>query len=139
MPDPCLRPGNTNGDGTPEVAWKIQRGIPEIPSPVCYEGKVFLVRDGGLVECLNADSGTVLYNERAGVGGGYAGSPIAANGRLYLASQSGTIIVIDASSDQLKVLASNALGEKITATPAMAEDKLYVRTERHLFAFGARP
>ena len=135
----ALRPGKTNGDGTPTVAWKIQRGIPEIPSPVCYEGKVFLVRDGGLVECLAADSGTVLYNERVGVGGGYAASPIAADGRVYLASQTGTITVIDAGSDHLKVLASNALGEKITASPGLAEDKIYVRTEKHLFAFGAKP
>jgi outer membrane protein assembly factor BamB len=134
----ALRPGDANGDGPPPVAWKIQRGIPEIPSPVCYQGKVFLVRDGGLVQCLAADSGTVLYQERLGVGGGYAASPIAADGRLYLASQSGTIIVIDAGSDQLKVLASNPLGERITATPAMAEDKLYVRTEKHLFAFGPK-
>lgn len=134
----ALRPGDANGDGTPPLAWKVQRGIPEIPSPVCYQGKVFLVRDGGLVECVAADSGTVLYQERLGVAGGYAASPIAADGRLYLASESGTITVIDAGSDQLKVLASNALGEGITATPAMAEDKLYVRTEKHLFAFGPR-
>ena len=59
--------------------------------------------------------------------------------RVSLASQTGTIIVLDAGSDHLTVLAYNALGEKITATPAMAEDKIYVRTEKHLFAFGARP
>jgi outer membrane protein assembly factor BamB len=135
----ALRPAPSNGAWTPTVAWKTQRGIPEIPSPVCYLGKVFLVRDGGLLQCLEADSGSVLYNERLGVGGGYAASPVAADGRVYLASQTGTITVIDARSDQLKVLAFNPLGEKITATPGMADDKIYVRTEKHLFAFGARP
>jgi outer membrane protein assembly factor BamB len=135
----ALRPGQTNGEWTPTVAWKVVHGIPEIPSPVCYQGKIFLVRDGGLVECLEADSGTVLYNERLGVGGGYASSPIAADGRVYFASQSGTITVIDAGSDHLKVLATNALGEQITATPAMVDDKLYVRTAKHLFAFGVKP
>jgi outer membrane protein assembly factor BamB len=134
-----LRPGQTNGGWTPAVAWKTQHGIPEIPSPVCYEGKVFIVRDGGLIQCLEADSGAVLYDERLGVAGGYAASPIAADGRIYLASESGTITVIDAASDHLKVLATNALGEQIAATPAMADDKLYVRTEKHLFAFGSRP
>jgi outer membrane protein assembly factor BamB len=132
----ALQPGNANSDGTPTVAWKTQHGIPEIPSPLCYQGKVFLVRDGGLIQCLDADTGTVLYHERLGVGGGYAASPIAADGRVYLASQSGTITVIDAATDHLKVLATNALGEKITATPAMVDDTLYVRTEKHLFAFG---
>ena len=134
----ALRPGAAKSDGPQPVAWKALRGIPEIPSPVCYQGKLFLVRDGGLVQCLAADSGSVIYQERLGVPGGYAASPVAADGRVYFASQSGTITVIDAGANQLKILATNALGESITATPAMADDKLYVRTEKHLFAFAAR-
>jgi outer membrane protein assembly factor BamB len=134
----ALRPSGGKGDGTQPVVWKVLRGIPEVPSPVYYQGKLFLVRDGGMLQCLAADSGAVLYQERLGVPGGYSASPVVADGRVYLASQSGTITVIDAGSNQLRILASNALGEKITATPALVEDKLYVRTEKHLFAFGAR-
>jgi outer membrane protein assembly factor BamB len=124
--------------GTNRVSWKTSRGIPETPSPLCYQGRLFLVRDGGLVQCLEAATGAVLYHERLGVPGGYSASPVAADNRVYLASQSGTISVIDARPNTLKVLARNALGEKITATPALVEDKIYVRTEKHLFAFGGR-
>ncbi len=134
----ALRPGAADGAGNQRVAWKLLRGIPEVPSPVYYRGKLFLMRDGGLLQCLAADSGSVLYQERLGAPGGYSASPVAADGRVYLASQSGTVTVIDAGSDQLRILASNALGEKITATPALVDDKLYVRTDKHLFAFGPR-
>jgi outer membrane protein assembly factor BamB len=134
----ALRPGAAESNADKRVAWQTSRGIPEIPSPLCYQGKVFLVRDGGLLQCLAADSGSVLYQERLGEAGGYAASPVAADGRVYLTSESGTITVVDARSDQLKILARNTLGEKITATPALVADQLYVRTEKHLFAFGAR-
>jgi outer membrane protein assembly factor BamB len=121
------------------IAWQHARGIPEIPSPLAYHGKVFLVRDGGLLQCLDSVKGTVMYQERLGVSGGYSASPIGAQDRVYLASQAGTVIVIDPSSDSLKVLARNPLGEKITATPALAENTIYVRTDKHLFAFADPP
>ena len=132
-----MRSTSTTADSAAAVDPKIARGIPEIPSPLCYRGKLFLVRDGGLLQCLDAATGSVLYQERLGVSGGYAASPVAADDRVYLCSQSGTVTVIDARSNQLKVLSRNALGEKIAATPAMVDDQLYVRTEKHLFAFGA--
>jgi outer membrane protein assembly factor BamB len=134
----ALRAGKDPGPAGNRIAWQVSRGIPEVPSPLCYQGRVFLVRDGGLLQCLEAATGSVLYQERLGVGGGYAASPVAADGRVYLVSQSGTVVVIDARSDALKVLARNAMGEKVAATPALVGDRLYLRTEKHLFAFGPR-
>jgi outer membrane protein assembly factor BamB len=133
----ALRTGKATFSDDERIAWSDQRGIPEIPSPLFYEGKLFLVRDGGLLRCLDAASGSLVYDERVGVSGGYVASPVAANGRVYLSSQSGTIVVVDARSDELKILARNVLGESITATPAMVGDLLYVRTAQHLYAFSA--
>jgi len=36
-------------------------------------------------------------------------------------------------------VARNELKERIAATPAVADDTLYVRTDKHLYAFKARP
>src|SRR5262249_3412562 len=104
----ALRPGESVKTEE-RVSWKYGRGIPEVPSPLAYEGKLFLIRDGGLLQCMDASTGTVLYQERIGVPGGYAASPVAAQGRVFLASQSGTVTVINARSAQLDVLARNAL------------------------------
>ncbi len=132
----ALYPEGARTNDTQRIEWKHSRGIPEVPTPLYYDHKLFTVRDGGLVQCLEAASGKVLYEERLGVGGGYTASPIGADGRVYLSSQSGTITVIDGHAKELKVLARNVIGEKITATPALAENAIYVRTDRHLFAFG---
>ncbi len=132
----AVRPNEAGTNEEKRIAWKYTRGIPEVPTPLYYDHKLFLVRDGGLLQCFDATAGTLLYNERLGVGGGYTASPIAAEGRVYLAAYSGTIVVVDATAKELKVLARNDLGEKITATPALTENLIYVRTDRHLFAFG---
>lgn len=133
----AIRPGG-RGDSTPShVAWQLRRGIPEIPSPLCYRGRLYLVRDGGLVQCVRPGTGEVIYEDRVGVPGSYCASPVAAGGRIYLAAHSGTIVVLDGTSDRLQVLARNVLGEKIWATPALAENTIYVRTEKRLQAFSA--
>src|SRR5205807_2232705 len=121
----ALRPDGVKTNEEARIAWKYSRGIPEIPSPLYYDHKLFIVRDGGLLQCFEAASGTVLYQERLGVAGGYTASPIAADGRVYLASHSGTIIAIDGRAKGLKVLARNAIGEKITAAPALAQNVMY--------------
>lgn len=122
------------GDVTAKVVWRENTAIPEVPSPLLYQGRVYLVRNGGIVTCLNAQSGKVLYRARLGVGGPYYSSPIAVNGRIYVASGDGTVVVFS-GGDELNVLARNDLGEEIFATPAVTGRSLYIRTARHLYTF----
>ncbi len=133
----AIRPGGTGDLTTSHVAWQLRRGIPEIPSPLFYRGRLYLVRDGGLVQCVRPANGEVIFEERLGAPGVYCASPVAANGRIYLASHPGTIVVIDGTADRLTVLAKNGLAERIWATPALVESTIYVRTEKHLYAFSA--
>ena len=42
------------------------------------------------------------------------------------------------AGDKLKVLARNNLKERIMATPAIVDGKIYVRTDKNLYAFGAK-
>jgi outer membrane protein assembly factor BamB len=133
----AIRPGGKD-DAKQQVAWEMRRGIPEIPSPLYYEGAIYMVRDGGLLTCLDARDGSVRYQERLGVGGQYGASPVAAAGRIYVASQTGTVIVFKPGETAPEVFARNELDESIMATPAIAEDTILVRTEGHLFAFGRR-
>src|SRR5262249_47653259 len=116
------------------VVWREAKAVPEVASPVYYRERVYTVRDGGLVSCLAADSGKLLYRERLGAGGAYFSSPIAGDGKVYAASGRGVVTVLKAD-DKFEVLARNDLGEPIAATPAVAEGTLYVRTAKHLYAF----
>ncbi len=134
----AIRPGGRGDSTRTHVAWTAQRGLPEMPSPLFYRNRLYLVRDGGMVTSYVPDTGAVVLDrQRLGALGQYVASPIAADGRIYAASHPGTIVVFRAA-DSLDVLARNDLGESITATPAIADDTIYVRTERYLWAFGER-
>lgn len=120
------------------VIWRENIAIPEVPSPLLYQGRLYLVRNGGVVTCLDSVTGKVIYRARAGAPGAYYASPVAAAGRVYLASSEGMVTVIAAGTDQLEVLARNKLDEDIVATPAIAKDVIYIRTVRSVYAFGDR-
>ena len=125
------------GDVTASVVWREKTAIPEVPSPLLYENRLYLVRNGGIVTCLDAQSGKLIYRARVGAGGPYYSSPIAVGSKIYVASGEGTIVVLSAG-DNLNVLARNSLGEEIFSTPAVAAGTLYVRTVRQLYAFGGK-
>ncbi len=118
-----------------EVVWRHRTGVPEVPSPLYYRGRIHLVKNGGIATCLNATTGKQIYQQRLKSGGPYYASPISANGQIYAASARGVVTVMEAG-DTLKVLARNKIGQRIMATPAIVGDRIYVRTESQLMAFG---
>jgi outer membrane protein assembly factor BamB len=131
----AINPGSTGDVTKTNILWREERGVPEVPSPLYYRKRVYIVRDGGLASCLDAETGRLLYRERLGPGGAYFSSPVAGDGKVYVASQRGVVVVF-AAGDKLKVLARNDLGETIQATPALVDGKLYIRTEKQLYVFG---
>ena len=120
---------------TTKVRWQEKKSVPEVPSPLYYNGRVYMVKNGGVVSCTDAESGALIYRERLAAAGPYYSSPVAARGRIYVISQKGVMSVL-AAGDKLEVLSTTDLREQVMATPAIVENRLYVRTARHLYAFG---
>jgi outer membrane protein assembly factor BamB len=120
------------------IVWKETTAVPEVPSPLLYNGRLYMIRSGGIVTCLDAPSGKVIYRARLGAPGAYFASPVAAGGKIYAASGDGVVSVFSASGDKLEVLARNDLQEPIFATPAVVEGTIYVRTAHYLYAFGPK-
>ena len=131
----AVRPGATQDARPSHVAWEIRRGIPETPSLLYCQGRLYLLRDGGVLTCLEAATGKELFRKRTGAAGQYIASPVAAGDKVVTASVRGIVTVIQVA-DELNVLAQNDFGEKIFATPAITENTLYVRTAEHLYALG---
>jgi outer membrane protein assembly factor BamB len=127
-------------DGTGDVtrthlAWKETKRVPEVPSPLYYEGRLYLVNEKGLVTCRDVRSGKEIYRERLGARGTCYSSPIVGDGKIYIGTDGGVVIVFK-PGDRFEILARNNLGEGIVATPALVDNRIYVRTDRHLIAFG---
>jgi len=131
----AVRPGSTGEVAAANIAWSDRRGVPGVPSPLYFNGRLYTCKDGGLIFCRVAETGELLYDERLGTTGYYYSSPVAADNRIYIASADGVVTVFDAGA-KLNVLATNKLDGAILATPALAGVNIYVRTETHLYAFG---
>lgn len=112
------------------------QSIPEVPSPIFYDGRVYIVKNGGILTCLDCANGKRLYRKRVGGSGTHYASPIVNRGKLYLSSGEGRITVIDVTGKTPRVLAKNDFGDRIYATPAIVEDTILVRTGSRLYAIG---
>jgi outer membrane protein assembly factor BamB len=133
----AVRPGGSGDVTATHVIWKEKTSIPEVPTPLAYQNRIYMIRNGGILTCMDAASGKVVYRGRVGAPGPYFSSPVAANGRLIVASGDGVVSVLG-TGDRLEVLARNDLGEDILATPAVVGGVLYIRTPSSLSAFGQK-
>lgn len=132
--------GGGIGDVTKtHVLWNIDPKTPSnLSSPVVYNGRVHVVKAGGLASCYEASSGKALWERsRLGNFGDYFASPVAADGKIYIAGRNGFIVVLQ-DDPELKVLRRNDLGEEIIATPAIADGRLFVRTRESLICVGGQ-
>jgi outer membrane protein assembly factor BamB len=137
----AVKPGGQGDVTETHVAWKATRGLPYVPSPVYYDGRVYMVKDGGLISSFDARTGEPAYvQERIpDAAGSYYASPVAADGRIYLVSLQGKLTVLSAGGDHPSVIHQSAFGERIAATPALVGEELYLRSATHLYAFGPQP
>jgi outer membrane protein assembly factor BamB len=134
----AVRRGGSGDVTATHVTWREKTAIPEVPTPLSYQNRIYLIRNGGILTCLDAASGALVYRARVvGAPGPYFSSPVAANGRVIVASGDGVVSVLG-TGDHLDVLAKNDLGEEIFATPAVVGGVLYVRTASNLFAFAQK-
>lgn len=121
------------GSEKADVKYSIRKAAPYVPTPIAYQGLLYLWGDGGIVTCVEAASGAEKWQER--VGGNYFSSPVCVDGHIYGTSDTGDVVVLEAG-DRFKVLAKNKLGETTRATPAIANDRIYFRTWEHLMSLG---
>ena len=131
----AVRPGNTGEVSQANIAWSERKGVPGVPSPLYYNGRLYTFQNGGIVFCRVAKTGELLYTARLGAPGYYYSSPVAADQKVYIASEEGVVVVLDAGA-KFNVLATNKLDGGILATPALVDSNIYVRTDSHLYAFG---
>ena len=120
------------------VKWKYHRSVPQLPSPLLYNGVLYMANDNGIVTSLNAETGELIKQGRlTPTPQNIYASPVAADGHLYFTGERGSVSVLTPGGD-LTPIVVNDLNENIYATPAFADGRIYVRTVQALYAFGAR-
>lgn len=131
-----IRGGGTGDVTKTHLEWNLDEKTPSnIASPLAYDGRLFMVKKGGLSAAFQLKDGKKVWTKkRVRNFGNYYASPIAAGGYIYVPGENGYIVVLKAGP-QVEVLAKNDLGDSIIATPAIANNRLYVRTLRKLYCF----
>ncbi|MHC5058796.1 MAG: EF-hand domain-containing protein, partial [Planctomycetota bacterium] len=87
----AFRPGAKGDARKSHVEWEVHSGVPECPSLLHRSGKLYLLRDGGWLSCLEAATGRQIFRERIGASGNYIASPVAAGDKIIAASARGTV------------------------------------------------
>ena len=128
-------PDATGKPPEPAIAYQLDRSVaPYVPTPVCSGERLYLWGDRGVVTCVNAADGTVLWRGR--VGGIFSASPIVVGGTVINVSAEGEVVVI-ADGDAFEVLGRTPLGESCRATPAVAGGRMFFRSVGRLHAIDA--
>ena len=130
----AMRPGDV-----PEgqrVAWEYTKGTGYILSNIMYRDYVYLLTDNGIVTCLDAKTGKIVYaGGRPPVPQNFMGSPVAYGDYIAMTSEDGTTYMLKAGPTH-EIVKTNSVDEPVYTSLALANGRIYIRGQKHLFAIG---
>lgn len=132
----AVKPGDAGDKIEVKELFRIEKTAPHLPTPIAFNGRLFLWTEKGIVSSVKLESGEVVTTKR--IGGSYSASPICIDGKLYGISDGGEVVVLKAD-DSLEELARNSLDEPCQATPAVSGGRLFLRTTSQLLSVGGGP
>jgi outer membrane protein assembly factor BamB len=109
-----------------------------VPTPAVHQGRVYLLRDRGEVECIDPATGKTIWSDafpkhRAA----FYASPLIAGGKLYATREDGVVFVASVKDDRFELLAENDMQESIIGSPVPAANRIFIRGEKHLFCLAS--
>ena len=132
----AIRAGGRGDITSTHRAWASENG-PDVPTPVTDGTYFYIVRDNGVMWCLDAKTGVPLYGPQRLRPGTYSSSPVLADGKLYISNEDGLTSVVKAGP-KFELLAENALDDYILSSPAVSDGQVFIRSAGHLWAIGKR-
>ena len=133
--DLTLPQGKTSSQ---QIAWSRTGRGPYMPTPLIYNGLLYVLANNGILDAYNLKTGEEIYRQRLPyIGSGFSASPVAADGKIYLSAEDGEMLVI-AAGPEFAHIATNSMGDLLMATPALSEGVMYVRSASTLFAIGRK-
>ncbi len=132
----ALRAGGEGNITDSHRLWSSANG-PDIPTPVT-DGKYFyIVNDKGIMRCLDAKTGQIIWGPKRLKPGEYSGSPVLADDKIYITNEEGLTSVVKAGPN-FELLAENDLGDRCLSSPAISDGQIFIRTAKSLYCIGKR-
>jgi outer membrane protein assembly factor BamB len=123
---------------TSNIVWRYEKGTAYVPSSILYGDYIYLMSDRGILTCLDAKTGKLIYEGgRIPVPATFTASPVAFAGKIMLTSEDGDTYVIKAGP-KFEVIATNSIAEPVYASPAISDGMIFIRGEKNLYCIGAK-
>jgi outer membrane protein assembly factor BamB len=130
----AVRLGGSGGlNGTSHIAWEYNKGTSYVASPIVYGNYIYLLTNAGLVTCIEARTGEVVYADgRVPTATTFRSSPVAFDDKILLSSEDGDTFILKAGPKH-EILGTNSIGEPIWASPALSRGQIFIRGQKHLY------
>jgi outer membrane protein assembly factor BamB len=129
----AIRLGGAGQLADSNILWQYAKGTAYVPSPILYGDYLYLTTDRGILTCLEAKTGKVVYEGgRVPIPATFTASPVAFDGKILLTSEDGDTFIVKAGP-QHEVIRTNSLDEPVYASPALADGKIFIRAEKNLY------
>jgi outer membrane protein assembly factor BamB len=132
----AIRLGGSGQLADSSIAWKYEKGLAYVPSPILYGDYLYLMTDRGIITCLDAKTGKLIYEGgRVPIPATFTASPVAFDGKILLTSEDGDTFIVKAGPKH-EILGTNSLDEPVYSSPALADGKIFIRGEKNLYCIG---
>ena len=124
--------------GTPAILWEYNQDASYTPSPILMDGKLYFLKgNSGIMTCLNAKDGKVIYSNQKidGITNIFS-SPTGNNGKIYVAA-TGVVDVVKAGAE-FSLLAKNTLDDTFEASPVIVGNDLFLRGAKYLYCISEK-
>ena len=115
----------------------------DVPTPLFYEGKFFVLNGGKRkLLCVEPSNGKVIWSGDFETRSVFESSPTAADGKIYVMDHKANVFVVAATGDQFKLLGSAAMGDEgennLRSSVAISQGQLFIRTSKNLYCIGKK-
>jgi outer membrane protein assembly factor BamB len=109
----------------------------DVPTPTTDGKYIYVLVDNGIINCLEAATGKVVYQGKRIEHGTYSSSPLLADGKIYCVNEDGTTTVVKAGPE-FEILAVNKLDNLTLASPVAVDNQIFIRTADYLYCIQKR-
>jgi len=109
----------------------------DVPTPTTDGKYLYVLGDSGIVNCLEAETGNVVYQGQRIESATYSASPLLADGKIYCISEDGTTTVLKAGP-KFEILAVNKLDNLTLASPVAVDNQIFIRTADYLYCIAKK-
>jgi outer membrane protein assembly factor BamB len=106
-----------------------------------YQGHVYQVTSGGAAQCLDLQTGKMVWDQRlagSGTRNSCWSSALLSGDRLYVPNQNADVFVLRASTNFTGLATNSIGGEKMNASLAVSNGDIFLRTYSRLWCIAER-